>query len=688
MSPLVKTCHSRQYNGSTTLIIEQAHEQTRHAGSTQVLAQLSVQYWIISAREAIKEWGKDCMQCRRRKGSPHELTVNVLNDNQETFETTVVKFTINLNGKVSKQASAYTTERVTGNVEVIDWRRYQSKWKHLENIEFPQVGPRTTVDVLIGVDQADLQYSLKYVKGIATLFDPLGLLTPYTVRAKILLQKMWASGVDWDEPVGENLSQQAIQWFNKMPALYSLKVPRCLRHPITIEEMTMHTFVDSSQEAYGAACYVRHLYKDGTVSSRLVASKSLVAPLQAVSIPRLELMAAVVGLKLAETVGQVLCIDKSKWVFWSDSIGLSVSALAGEDKWWSGPTFLKQDPSEWPENKIETKRVLDVEMRKSHQMKRRTEERAFLSSSSEDRLEPRRYSSWNKHREEVFKEEMWAVKIGRKLPSTSKMQPLKPVLDEDGVLRCDGRPRYAEYLPWETRYPIILPRNHWVTTHIIKQAHEQTRHAGSNQVLAQLSVLYSIISAREAIKEWEKDCMQCRRRKGTPAEQIMAPLPELRTRKSLRALSQTSVDFGGPFITKQGRGKTRQKRYLCLVTCLATGAVHLEVAFNLDTDSFLNVFFRMASLLRLPEDVICDDGTNLVGGNNELKDLGALDKKKVQDATLNYGVNWHFNTPLAPHFSSVHEIMIKAAKNAIYAILNCADITDEELLSAVVGAEG
>lgn len=136
--------------------------------------------------------------------------------------------------------------------------------------------------------------------------------------------------------------------------------------------------------------YVRHLYKDGTVSSRLVASKSRVAPLQVVSIPRLELM----GLKLAENVGQVLGIDKSKWVFWSDSMnvlhwirgqsrkfkpfvanrvgevqastnpeqwryvptkqnpsdlltrGLSVSALADEDKRWSGPTFLKQDPSE------------------------------------------------------------------------------------------------------------------------------------------------------------------------------------------------------------------------------------------------------------------------------------------------------------------------------------------------------
>ena len=133
-----------------------------------------------------------------------------------------------------------------------------------------------------------------------------------------------------------------------------------------------------------------------------MASKSGVAPLQAVSIPRLEFMAAVAGLKLVQTVGQVLGIDESKWVFWSDSMdvlywirgqsqkfklfvanqvgeiqaltnpeqwryvptklnpsdlltrGLSVSALAEEDKWWSGPSFLKQDPSELPENKIES----------------------------------------------------------------------------------------------------------------------------------------------------------------------------------------------------------------------------------------------------------------------------------------------------------------------------------------------
>jgi len=71
-----------------------------------------------------------------------------------------------------------------------------------------------------------------------------------------------------------------------------------------------------------------------------------------------------------------------------------------------------------------------------------------------------------------------------------------------------------------------------------------------------------------------------------------------------------------------------------------------------------------------------------------LKDLEALDQSKIQDTRLNHRINWHFNPPAGPHFSGVHEIMIKAAKKAIYAILSSADITDEELLSAIVGAEG
>ena len=86
------------------------------------------------------------------EGRTHELTVNVLNDNQETLATAVVEFMISSSdGKVSKLASAYTVERVTGSMQVVDWSKHKHKWKHLKGIKFPQAGPRPIVDLLIGL---------------------------------------------------------------------------------------------------------------------------------------------------------------------------------------------------------------------------------------------------------------------------------------------------------------------------------------------------------------------------------------------------------------------------------------------------------------------------------------------------------------------------------------------------------
>ena len=74
----------------------------------------------------------------------------------------------------------------------------------------------------------------------------------------------------------------------------------------------------------------------------------------------------------------------------------------------------------------------------------------------------------------------------------------------------------------------------------------------------------------------------------------MAPLPKIRLKMPLHAFAHTAVDFKGPFIKIQGRGKHRAKRYLCLLLCLTSRAIHLEIAHGLDTDSFLNAFCQMA----------------------------------------------------------------------------------------------
>ena len=83
--------------------------------------------------------------------------------------------------------------------------------------------------------------------------------------------------------------------------------------------MSLHTFVDASQDAYGAVVYARCTYKDGSVSSNMVAAKTRVAPSISTSIPRLELMAAVVGVRLTTRISKVLEIQLSQSIFWSDS---------------------------------------------------------------------------------------------------------------------------------------------------------------------------------------------------------------------------------------------------------------------------------------------------------------------------------------------------------------------------------
>ena len=116
------------------------------------------------------------------------------------------------------------------------------------------------------------------------------------------------------------------------------------------------------------------------------------------------------------------------------------------------------------------------------------------------------------------------------------------------------------------QYPIILLLKNWVTKLIIKHHHELGNHVtGTNQILASLSTRFWTIAAREAILEWEKECAMCQKRKAKIAQQIMAPLPLNRLTASLRVFTRVAVDFGGPFMTVQGRGKPRQKRYLCFL---------------------------------------------------------------------------------------------------------------------------
>ena len=151
---------------------------------------------------------------------------------------------------------------------------------------------------------------------------------------------------------------------------------------------------------------------------------------------------------------------------------------------------------------------------------------------------------------EAFCEEYTALRSGKPISKKSQLIKLNPCIDEDGIIRCDGRLKFADFLPYDTRFPIILPRGHWVTKLIVKNYHERGNHAaGVNFTLCQLSERFWIIAAREEIREWDREYNEYKRRRSKPACQIMAPLPKARFRFTFKPFAQTAVHFAGPLYT-------------------------------------------------------------------------------------------------------------------------------------------
>ena len=183
-------------------------------------------------------------------------------------------------------------------------------------------------------------------------------------------------------------------------------------------------------------------------------------------------------------------------------------------------------------------------------------------------------------------------------------------------MRVTARLKYSEYLPYDARFPIILPRGMWVSKLILRSYHIKDGHAArTNHTLANLSQRFWLMHGREEIRQIEKESNTCKIRKAKATGQSMAPPPQVRLVLPLRAFSRYEVGFAGPFITKKGREKKRAKRYFCLFTCLVSRAVHLEIAYGLNTDSFLKVFYRMANRRGFAVQMLSDNGTDTVGVN-------------------------------------------------------------------------
>ena len=123
---------------------------------------------------------------------------------------------------------------------------------------------------------------------------------------------------------------------------------------------------------------------------------------------------------------------------------------------------------------------------------------------------------------EYFKQEYEALQRGSSVSASSKLASLSPELDSDGLIRCNGRLKYAEFLPYDARFPVILPRDSPVTRLIVRSYHEENNHSAGTNHLSMLSRRFWGVSGREVIKECANHCIICKKNKAPPASQLMA----------------------------------------------------------------------------------------------------------------------------------------------------------------------
>lgn len=153
---------------------------------------------------------------------------------------------------------------------------------------------------------------------ISQIYDPLGLLGPAVIVAKILMQKLWLCKLEWDETVPDDVIRAWSSFVETLQCLSELRVPRFVRGMHT-QHTELHIFSDASQDAYGACAYIKTYDDNSPVTVRLLCAKGKVAPLKAVSIPRLELCGALVGARLYHKIKGALRLEINQVYFWTDS---------------------------------------------------------------------------------------------------------------------------------------------------------------------------------------------------------------------------------------------------------------------------------------------------------------------------------------------------------------------------------
>ncbi|XP_045022777.1 uncharacterized protein LOC116935689 [Daphnia magna] len=561
---------------------------------------------------------------------------------------------------------------------------------------------------------------------VAAVYDPLGRAAPLIVKAKIKLRELGIKGLNWKDVVTGEDKAWWQRWFSTLKQLNSIRMPRNFQpNKRNIKRSQLLTFCDASEEVVAAAVYLNTSYEDGSSSCRLVMVKTKLAPRKTISIPKLELNAALLGARLSRYVEEALNLPGLTRLFWTDSsttrnwlravvahytpfvshrIGeiqsvtdpsewrfvpgkqniadvATRSLLVDEEPippgWLEGPDFLKQPVDLWPKDlpwmavSVERRASYSQHLTKTrfeHDWSKLKIDSSNLSSCL--KMECPYQELVRRCQEEESNEEIQQLHRNRPLSRTSRLQQLSPFLDSDGILRLGGRIRRAR-LPYDILHPPILPGKHVLAEAIIIAIHNEEHHVGTDFLHSKARQHFWILQGKELAKKIRFKCSTCIKTRAKLATQKMGDLPAARLDSYSAPFTHVTLDYFGPVETSAYRGRIT-KRYGLLLSCCVTRYVYLDLAQSLSTPDFLYCFRRFVGEYTKPSEVFSDNGTNFVGAEKEMvaavRELQMDDK--FQEFVQTKSIVWKFQPPSAPHFGGSHESLVKSVKRALYRALD------------------
>ncbi|XP_045032633.1 uncharacterized protein LOC123474486 [Daphnia magna] len=571
-------------------------------------------------------------------------------------------------------------------------------------------------------------------------------------KFKLLFQELWQEKIGWDDNVNSQTESRFRAIVEDLKGIDRIQIPRMISTAPT----------------------------DGSTT-----------PENEVSLPRLELLSAELGSVLAERI--VNAIDKVKWevTLWTDSMAAlgwikgdprrwklfvrnrvetiqkrfkpehwkhcpgkdnpadfasrscSVKKLTEAFSWWEGPSWLKQESSEWPQQDNPTSDDLQL-MEVETKSKQRIQILAVFNMPDWLDSLVLRVSSYLR----LLRTIAWMYRLMKKLPpgkaietvgvaeihclsvceiSTAEnfilrtiqqkafpeiygslkegksnkkllrdLDTLRPIWDEkQQLIRVTGRvgPALRDLL---IEPPILLPANERIVDLLIHHHHVKRKHTGVQSTLTYLRNRFWIIRVRQRIKSVIKHCGKCQRAQSRPFDEEAASMPLDRTKKA-QPFEIIGIDYFGPMyvleevllIEKDKEGndveKTRvgeKKVHACLFTCAVTRAVHLELVTILTTKTFMLALRRMMSRREDCKTIYSDNASTFT----------CAAKLVTEDPTLanwlsSKGIEWKFSPSLAPWWGGFWERMVRSVKEPLRKVLGKMKVSYDQLHTILVEIE-